>query len=140
VGGYLDDLTFISTVGADPDQDRGERFSPRYIANVDLTWTNGPYTLNYGLSWFSKTRRFTTEQLTANPDLSDPRFFFRKERWEHDAQLAINVNERFSFYGGVNNFTDEKPAVATTSYPVSDVGRFFYMGAKVKLGGLPKIF
>lgn len=138
VGGYLDDLTFVSSVGAEPDQDRGEQYSPRYIGTFDLTWTRGPLTLNYGLSWQSKTRRFTTDQLEANPDISDPRFFFFKERWEHDIQASYVVNDDFSIYGGVNNFTDEQPGIAALSgYPVSTVGRYFYVGARV---GLDNIF
>lgn len=136
VGGYLDTLRFISSVGAEPDEDAGEVGAAKYVATTDLTWTNGPLTLNYGLTFFSKQRRFTTEQLRANPDFSDPRFFFFKERWEHDFQASYRVNEDFSFYGGVNNFTDQQPSVAALSgTPVSPVGRFFYAGARVRFGG-----
>jgi outer membrane receptor protein involved in Fe transport len=97
-----------------------------------VTWTVGALTLNYGLNWQSKTRRFTTEELRANPDISDPRFFKYKERWEHDIQASFRVSDRFSFYGGVNNFTDQQPAVAALAgIPVSAVGRYFYAGARV---------
>jgi iron complex outermembrane recepter protein len=86
------------------------------------------------VNYFSKTRRFTTEQLAANPDLSDPRFFYYKERWEHDVRLAIDVDEKFTFYGGVNNIFDEKPSFDQLSYPISSgVGRFLYVGAKVTM-------
>jgi outer membrane receptor protein involved in Fe transport len=136
-GGYLDTLKFISSVGAEPDEDAGEVGAARYVATTDLTWTSGPFTVNYGLSYFSKQRRFTTEQLRANPDLSDPRFFRFKERWEHDIQVAVRVNDAFSFYGGVNNFTDQQPSVAALSgTPVSPVGRFFYFGIRSRLDGL----
>jgi outer membrane receptor protein involved in Fe transport len=137
VGGYLRDLTFIPSEGASPDQDVNETFAPRYQGSFDLTWTKGPVTLNYGLAWQGKTRRFTTEQRRANPDISDPRYFFFKERWEHDIQLAYAVNEDFAFYGGINNFTDQKPAVAANfGYPVSAVGRYFYFGVRAGLGNL----
>lgn len=132
VGGYLNKLEFISTPGADVDIDVGEPFSPKWIAVADLTWTKGPLTLNYGLSWFSKTRRFTTEQLNGQPDISDPRFFFYKEKWEHDFQAAYNIDNKFTFYGGINNFTDQKPSRGTAlSLPVSAVGRYIYFGVKV---------
>ncbi|MDQ3140148.1 MAG: TonB-dependent receptor, partial [Pseudomonadota bacterium] len=135
VGGYLDKLTFISTPGAEPDDDRGEQFIPKYVATADLTWTQGPVALNYGLSWFGKTRRFTTEQLRGNPDLSDPRYFFFKERWEHDVQASYRFGTGASLYGGVNNLTDQRASVASGgSYPVSAVGRYFYVGAKFGLG------
>lgn len=137
VGGYLDSLRFISSVGAEPDEDAGEVGAAKYVGSGDLTWTRGAVTVNYGLSYFSKTRRFTTEQLRFNPDLSEPRFFKFKERFEHDIQLAVRAGDRFSFYGGVNNFTDQQPDVAALSgTPVSPVGRFFYIGARARLGQL----
>jgi iron complex outermembrane receptor protein len=134
VGGYLKELDFISSVGAELDRDASEQFAPKYVGNLDLTWKKGPLSVNYGLAFQSKTRRFTVEALQGNPDLSDPRFFFYKERWEHDLQFAVDVAEKFTFYGGVNNFTNEKPSVSSGgSYPYSSVGRYFYTGAKVKL-------
>ncbi len=139
VGGYLKNLTFINTPGADPDEDEGEIDTdpaPRYLGTLDLTWTKGPVTLNYGLTWQSSLRRFTREQLVGNPDLSEPRFFRLKERWEHDLQLAYAVDDDFTFYGGVNNFTDEKPARGSTAYPVSPLGRYIYFGVRTTLGGL----
>lgn len=68
----------------------------------------------------------------------DPKFFLLKEKWEHDFQIARNVGDRFNFYLGVNNFTDEKPSVDFGgNYPVSAVGRYYSAGVKV---GLDKIF
>lgn len=137
VGGYLHKLRFIPAAGAEPDLDRGERYAPKYSGTADLTWTSGPLLLNYGLSWADKTRRFTTEELLGNPDISDPRFLFYKERWEHDIHAAYDVEDRFTLYGGVNNLTDEKPSVSSGgSYPVSPVGRFFYIGARMTLDDL----
>jgi hypothetical protein len=49
----------------------------------------------------------------------------RKERWGHDVRLAIDVDEKFTFYVGANNIFDEKPAFDQLSYPISSgVGRF----------------
>jgi len=137
VGGYLNDLTFIPSVGATPDEDLNEAFAPRYQGTFDLTWTRGPVTFNYGLAWQGKTRRFTREQVTANPDIADPKFLNYKERWEHDVQLAYAVNEDFTFYAGVNNLTDQKPAIASNfGYPVSAVGRYYYFGVRAGLGNV----
>jgi iron complex outermembrane recepter protein len=141
VGGYLDELTFVPSVGQEPDIDVNEAtdgtFAPKYVGTFDLTWTKGPLTLNYGLAWQGRTRRFTREQLRANPDLSDPEFFFYKERWEHDIQVAYNIDDRFTLYGGVNNFTNQQPAVAANfGWPVNAVGRFFYVGARTRLDNI----
>lgn len=133
VGNYLDKLQFIPTPGADIDIDRGESFAPKYSGTMDLTWTKDIYTLNYGLAWQDRTRRFELETLAGNPDIAAPEYLTYKERWEHDIQLSIAPSERFGFYVGVNNFTDEKPAFASAGIPVSALGRYFYAGARVSL-------
>lgn len=134
-GNYLDKLTFVPTPGADVENSKFTDFVPEYSGNFDLTWTNGPVTLNYGLTYFSKTRRYTEDQLRANPDIADPQYFWYREKWEHDLQASFAVNDRFGFYFGVNNLTDEKGDVARIAYPYSEIGRYFYAGARIALPG-----
>ncbi|HWI87152.1 MAG TPA: TonB-dependent receptor [Sphingomonas sp.] len=137
VGGYLNDLTFIATVGGVPEQQRNRTYRPKYKGALDVTWNKGPVSIDYGLAWQGRTQRFTTIQLAANPDLSDPKYFYLKERWEHDISVSYDVGDRFQLYGGINNFTDQQPDIAALAgYPVSAVGRFFYVGARIKLGRL----
>ncbi len=137
-GGYLDKLEFISTPGADVDSQRGEESAPKYQATADLTWERSGWTANYGINFFSKTRRFTTQQLTANPDLSDPQFFFYKAKWEHDLRVGFTPQgSAFNVYAGVNNLFDAQPAVGAKNYPVSFVGRFLYAGVSMKMDKLP---
>ncbi len=132
VGGYLNDLTFVATIGGTPEQQRNRTYRPNYLGNLDLTWNRGPLTINYGLAWQGKTQRFTTIQLAANPDITDPKYFNYKERWEHDVQVSYNVGDRFTLYGGINNFTNQQPDLSS-NIPVSAIGRYFFMGAKVQL-------
>ena len=138
VGNYLDRLDFVPTPGAERENDlRDSTYpAPKYSGTFDLTWTSGPVTLNYGIAYFSKLRRYTEDQLTANPDISDPRYFFYREKWEHDLQASIKAGEDFSFYFGVNNFTGKEGDVASVSTPYSFLGRYFYAGARVRLPGL----
>ncbi len=132
-GGYLDSFSTVPSIGAESDDDRLEAYNPKWRGAVSVDWEIGNFAVNYGVNYFSKTRRFTTEQLVANPDLSDPRFFFYKERWEHDVRAAFKLDNGFQFYGGVNNIFDEKPSFDQLSYPVSGVGRYLYVGAKIAL-------
>ena len=132
-GNYLHKLEFIATPGAEVDDDRIEAFAPEYSATGDVTWTKGPLTINYGVNFFSKTLRFSHVEVEADPDIVAPKYLYYKERWEHEAQIALDVGERFNIYGGVNNLFDTKPDVGASNYPVSAVGRFFYAGARVKL-------
>jgi outer membrane receptor protein involved in Fe transport len=132
---YLDKLEFIGTPGAPPTDERGEKSAPKYQATMDLGWTKGPVTLNYGLSWFDKTSRFGNQETRNNPDIAEDKYKFIKARWVHDIFASVDVAENFQLYGGVNNFTDEKPALGQFDYPVNAVGRFFFVGAKVTFAG-----
>ncbi|BBF69290.1 TonB-dependent receptor plug domain-containing protein [Sphingomonas bisphenolicum] len=133
VGGYLDKLQFIATPGAEVNVDRLEAYFPKWNATGDITWKLDKLTVNYGVSWFSKTRRYTTEQLDANPDIAAPKYQWYKEKWQHDLYLAYDVDERFRFYVGANNLFDQQPSIASSNYPISYVGRYMYAGAKITM-------
>jgi outer membrane receptor protein involved in Fe transport len=135
VGNYLDKLEFVPSLGADPENEvlSAAYPAPRYSGNFDLTYEKGPFTLNYGINWFSKTRRATEDQVRANPDYYAPEYLFYKEHWQHDLYASVDVDERFTLYGGINNLTDAKPDAGATAYPNDPTGRFFYVGFKAKV-------
>ena len=133
VGGYLHRLEFIATPGAPVNDNRLEAYNPKWNATGDLTWKIDRLTVNYGISWFSKTRRYTTEELTGNPDIAAPQYIWYKEKWQHDIYVALDVNDRFRFFMGANNIFDQQPAIAASNYPVSFVGRYLYAGAKITM-------
>jgi len=133
-GGYLENYSFIPTIGGTVRDDTLTQYNPRWRGNANVNWTLGGFNVNYGVTYFSKTRRFTTDQLQGNAFISDPKYFFRKELWQHDVRLAYEVEEKFTFYGGVNNLFDQKPAFDDFAYPISGIGQAFYVGASVKLG------
>jgi outer membrane receptor protein involved in Fe transport len=135
VGGYLDQLEFVPSVGADPENELYSSLypAPRYSAVFDLTWEKGPLTVNYGINWHGKTRRVTREQEAANPDYLPSEYIWYREKWEHEVFVGYDVDERFEIYGGVNNLFDRKPDVGATGYPISAVGRSFYVGIKTSV-------
>lgn len=135
-GNYLDRLAFVASPGAATTSERGQIYSPKYSATLDVTWTEGPLSLNYGVAWFSTTKRFTDEQVAGDPDLAADRFLKVKAKWEHDIQAEIAVSDQFSFYAGVNNVFDQRPDFGFSSYPVSALGRFLYAGVKIAPGQL----
>lgn len=132
-GGYLDKISFVPTLGADLDEDVLESYNPRWRGNASLTWSLQNVSVNYGVNYWSKTRRYTTETLAGEPDISDPKYFFVKRKMEHDIRASVSVDERFQFFGGVNNLYNEKPSFGELSYPVSAIGRYFYFGIKAGL-------
>lgn len=112
-------------------------FAPKWVGNFDLTWTKGNVTANYGVAYFSKTRRFKLAEVEANPDIAEPQYLYLKSKWEHDFQIAVDTyDDRVTVYTGVKNLFDSKPALGRTDYPVSYRGRFFYFGIKADLGRL----
>jgi outer membrane receptor protein involved in Fe transport len=133
-GNYLHKLTFVPSQGADVENRRGEYTfrAPKYSGTADITWTLGKTTLNYGVNWWDNTSRYSNQAMEANPDITSPEYLYVKEKWEHEAQVAFDVTDRFNVYAGVNNLLDTKPDVALTG-PVSTVGRFFYLGVKAKV-------
>ena len=133
VGGYLNKLEFIPTPGATVDVDRQEAYYPKWNATGDITWTLDKLTVNYGISWFSKTRRYETEVTNANPDIAESKYLWYKEKWQHDLYVAYDVDDRFRFYVGANNLFDQQPSIASTNYPISYVGRYMYAGAKIRM-------
>ncbi len=134
VGGYLDRLEFISSPGAEIDNDLDEQYNPEFSATLDASWTHGALTLAYGINWFSETDRFTRETLAGDPDYADPRYFKVKQKWEHEISAAYDINDNFNIYGGITNLFDERPAFEYSSYPVSAMGRYFYLGARMNFG------
>ncbi|MBB3860649.1 outer membrane receptor protein involved in Fe transport [Novosphingobium hassiacum] len=132
-GGYLDRLEFIPTPGATVDVDRLEAYNPKWNATGDITWKMDDLTINYGISWFSKTRRYTVETLAANPDIAAPEYLWYKEKWQHDVYVAFDVSDKFRFYVGGNNIFDQQPDIASSNYPISYVGRYLYAGAKITM-------
>ena len=133
VGGYLDKLEQVATPGAVTEDNVDQPFRPKYTFIFSPSWTAGAVTLNYNLRWQNGVRRFAKVDTDANPSLVDPRYFRYKELWQHDLQAQVAVDERFSFYGGVNNLADQTPDIGfETNVPISPVGRYFYAGAKVR--------
>ena len=133
VGNYLDRLEFIGTPGADVTNSRGEAYAPKYTVNADLTWQKGPLTLNYGILWFDKTLRYTNQEVAGDPDIVAPEYFYLKEHWQHDIYASYDVGDRFQIYGGIRNLWGQRPDIGTRIFPVNSIGRFGFVGVRVKL-------
>jgi outer membrane receptor protein involved in Fe transport len=135
VGGYLDKLEQVATIGADVQDNRDQPFRPKYNATFSPTLTSGPYSLSYNLRWQNGVRRFLKQDTDGNPSYVDPQYFRFKELWQHDIQAQVEASEGFSFYAGVNNLANQKPDIGfTTNVPISPLGRYFYAGARINFG------
>lgn len=130
-GNKLDKLQFIEDP-ADPltvEEDVGTARVPEYQAQFDVNWKWQDVSVTYGYNWFDETRRYEGVQ----DDYIDPRYFNHDARSTHDLQVRYQLRDSVSVYGGVNNLTDEQPSRGTIDYPVSPLGRYFYMGVNLSL-------
>ncbi len=129
IGNKLEELTFINLPGAEPDPELGEEDRPEWQMNFDLTWQLNTLLVNYGFNYIDETYRYTFQQRRANPDIVAPEYRKYDARFTHDVQVRYGLANGVTVYGGVNNLTDQEPDIGRVFYPVSAVGRYFYMGA-----------
>lgn len=126
----LDKLEFIEDP-SDPlsaDDTVGQARVPKWQANADVTWEYRNLLVNYGYNWFEKTRRYEG----VPDDYIEPRYRYHDARSTHDVQVRYTLRDDVSIYGGVNNIGDQKPSRGLVDYPVSPLGRFFYVGVNLK--------
>jgi len=138
VGNYLNELKLIGTPGAEPTNYRGtyELPAPKYQANFDVSWNYEKLTLAYNFNWFSHTLRYPRDEVNADPNLTAPQYKYYKAHSQHDIYASYDVTREMQLYAGINNLTDTKPDFAQVAYPNQALGRFFFVGAKVKLSSL----
>ncbi len=136
IANYLDRLEFIGTPGADVTNSRGQIGAPKYTVNADLSWKLDNFRLAYGILWTDKTLRYSNQAVAGDPDIVAPQYLYIKELWQHDISMNLDVTDRFQIYGGVRNLWNQKPDIGTLAAPISAVGRFGYVGARVKLPNL----
>ncbi len=134
VGGYLHRLDIIQTPGAQVENQVNQVGRPKYNFVFSPTWTLGDLSISYNLRWFDRVRRFARNVTDANPDYAPADLLRYKELWQHDIQAQYTLPDGFAFYGGVNNLANQKPDEDAYDFPIPSLGRFLYVGAKVRFG------
>ena len=127
------------------DQTLKELGDPEHLANLNLDFKSGPFTIGYELRYIGKQlalaaadyENFFSKQGRdpTNVDYSSP--VFAPEVFYHDLRLGIDAGPRFNFYVGVDNVFDRMPPFNNTgigdgSAIWSNLGRYFYAGAVAK--------
>jgi iron complex outermembrane receptor protein len=138
VGSKLEGLTFIDDPTS-PEDFVGRPGSPEWIASVDVTWEVGNLLVNYGYTHYSETIRIDPDVIAADPDFADSRFFNYSALTRHDVQARYNINDSVTVYGGINNLFNQQPDMGSTSQPIGAQGRYMYLGATMRLGGLASL-
>ncbi|MBZ6379632.1 MULTISPECIES: TonB-dependent receptor domain-containing protein [Pacificimonas] len=123
------DFFFDPTDDTAIDNELGEIQRPEWSGRGTASLGYGPFKLSYTLKYFG-------EQALGDVEIDTYRAQFGEaglvdEFFVHDIAASVDiVEDQFSIYGGINNLTDEDPFITERSYPVSALGRFFFLGAR----------
>jgi hypothetical protein len=122
------------------DRILGELGDPRWAANFTLTYGMGPWDLRWSANYIGATSTSTYEAFNSfqgrpptNADVTFPTRY--PDIVYHALRLSHRVNDRFTFYGGVDNVFDSAPPLGLLGTgagdPYDQIGRYFYAGATV---------
>jgi outer membrane receptor protein involved in Fe transport len=129
-----------------PERLKGELGDPIYAFNFSADYTYKNFSLGYELRYIGRQSitDWEAQHATYGVPALDPYYadvVYYPSVTYHNIRASIDVDKRFTFYGGVDNLTDKKPpygVLGTGSMGDGDaiydnIGRFMYIGVKAKL-------
>ncbi|HEV2818562.1 MAG TPA: TonB-dependent receptor [Allosphingosinicella sp.] len=151
------------TRGDIPNRQRSELGDPVFAANFNLNYDFGALDITYNLRYIGKQTIGTYEAqnsfqgvcttpyaaappagigctldtITTLPPLNADQFpqVYYPDVFYHSVRIGYQVNEQFSFYGGIDNIADRRPPLGLLGTaggdPFDSVGRYFYAGVNV---------
>jgi outer membrane receptor protein involved in Fe transport len=135
---------FISPTNPDfSDRQLSELGDPRLAANLNVTYGIGPWDLRYSLNYIHRTTIGAYESYFSHDGRPPQNADLTAEVWYptvlyHALRLSVQVDDRFQFYGGVDNLFDTEPRFpqfGSTGVAAGDnrdyIGRYFYAGARI---------
>jgi outer membrane receptor protein involved in Fe transport len=102
--------------------------APEWSGVGTVTYNRGPFTLNYSLQYVGKQAAASVIQIERIQTEFGPAGF-APEYWLHNISATLDVAENFSVTAGINNISNREPYLASSAYPVSGIGRTFFMSA-----------
>ena len=106
---------------------------PEWSGVGSVTYNRGPVTLGYNVQYIQSTAAAIAVQVETAATQFGPAGF-APDYWIHNLNFNVDILEdRFSLYGGVNDLTNVAPYISSSAYPVSDMGRFYFVGIRARL-------
>jgi iron complex outermembrane receptor protein len=128
---YLDELLEFRSA-FDPstsDDEKGEMQRPEWAGNLSATWGNGSLTLGYQARYMgNQFMRLVEENAAASFDNANT-----GSLWIHNVSGNYTISDRYTVYGGIQNFTDEEPFATQPAFPTGLRGAYFFAGLTVTL-------
>jgi outer membrane receptor protein involved in Fe transport len=116
--------------------------NPEHNFNWDVDFKSGPFSVGYQMRYISKQVLNNFEDIFGlqgrapeNADFGPVNFY--PEVFYHDVSFGVEVGDKFSFSGGIDNLLNKAPPFGLTgagggSGIYDNKGRFFYIGARAK--------
>lgn len=108
---------------------RGELGAPEWSGVGTVSWTHNDFGLTYNVQYIGKQAIASAIQIERIATEFGPAGI-APEYWVHGIAANYDVTDRFTLTGGVNNLTNKQPYPASLAYPVSGMGRLFFIGAR----------
>lgn len=103
--------------------------APEYSGLGSFTYARGGFSFTYGVQYIGEQAVASAIQIERIAREFGPEGM-APEYWVQNASASYEINEEFTVYGGVNNITNVEPYRASSAYPVSGVGRYFFVGVQ----------
>lgn len=141
VGSYLIHNIFIDrdlvTGDETPLENAGLSDNPEFRGFINVGYQRGRFNLNWQARYVDST---VTSNLIENPQEDVGEFFRIPSVWYHDLSFGYDLSNGLRLYGGVNNVFDtgprDHPFTARGNQAYDNlIGRFFFIGARVRFGG-----
>ncbi|MFA5988431.1 MAG: TonB-dependent receptor [Sphingomonas sp.] len=108
----------------------GELGSPQWSGVGTAAVRRGPFSLSYRLQYIGAQSLAPVEIETRAIQFGAAGI--APETFVHDLTGTVDLGGGKSFYLGVNNLSNAQPFITNVAYPVSPVGRFFFVGVTGK--------
>ncbi|MEL6791547.1 MAG: TonB-dependent receptor [Pseudomonadota bacterium] len=113
------------------DPELGELQRPRLAGNAFVGYRRGPFQINWQTQYQGEQALRAVEietfaEIYGDAGIADRVFI-------HDLNASYDIKENIQVYGGINNVTNRLPFVTEQAFPVSPLGRYFFLGARIDL-------
>ncbi len=109
----------------------GELGAPKWAGTVAAGWANGDFAVNWRGQYIGEQAIASAVQIEDVAAEFGPAGI-AKAMWVHNLSATYELSKGIQIHGGVNNLTNEEPYIASSAYPVSGVGRSFFLGVRAK--------
>ena len=111
------------------DKELGEMRRPEWAGQLNASVTAGPLTVALATTYLSKqTLDYESGVEIETAEINYGPSAFTDEFFTHNLTGRYEFSPQFLLYGGVTNLTDEDPYLTERGYPVSVVGRSYFLG------------